>query len=101
MAFILPTILNGLIVGDWAGGFYIVGVLRLVLVHHSTFCVNSLAHYLGDHTYTDSQTPRYVIDLPVFLEGGGEFQAMGQFYLINLHRPLVHHLIDSIDTQLP
>ncbi|CAF1489889.1 unnamed protein product [Adineta ricciae] len=34
------------------------GVLRLVIIHHSTFCVNSLAHYLGDATFDDKHSPR-------------------------------------------
>ena len=34
------------------------GVARLVFVHHSTFCVNSLAHWVGSATYTDGHTAR-------------------------------------------
>ncbi|KAJ3279399.1 hypothetical protein HDU79_000641, partial [Rhizoclosmatium sp. JEL0117] len=26
--------------------------------HHATFCVNSLAHYIGDYTYDDKHTPK-------------------------------------------
>ena len=33
-------------------------MLRLTFVHHATFCVNSLAHYLGDHTFDDRHSPR-------------------------------------------
>lgn len=40
------------------GGFYYAGVLRLCFVHHATFCVNSLAHYLGEDTFDDHHTPR-------------------------------------------
>ncbi|KAF8271839.1 delta 9-fatty acid desaturase [Lactarius quietus] len=31
---------------------------RLLFVHHSTFCVNSLAHWLGDAPFDDKHTPR-------------------------------------------
>ncbi|KAL7754441.1 stearoyl-CoA 9-desaturase [Sorochytrium milnesiophthora] len=58
MAFILPTLVAGLGWGDWKGGYFFAGVARLVFVHHATFCVNSLAHYLGEHTYDDNRTPR-------------------------------------------
>lgn len=58
MGFVVPTVLCGLGWGDYYGGYFIAGVARLVFVHHSTFCVNSLAHYVGDATYTDSHTAR-------------------------------------------
>jgi len=58
MAFGFPTLIAGLGWGDWRGGYFYAGVLRLVLVHHATFCVNSLAHYLGDTTFDDHHTPR-------------------------------------------
>lgn len=48
MAFILPSIIAGYFWGDYRGGFFFAGILRLVFVHHSTFFVNSLA-ILGEH----------------------------------------------------
>jgi len=45
-------------IGDELGGFIYGGVCRLLFVHHSTFCVNSLAHWLGHQTYDDERTPR-------------------------------------------
>ena len=44
--------------GDYWGGYFVAGVARLVFVHHSTFCVNSLAHWAGDAHYTDGHTAR-------------------------------------------
>jgi stearoyl-CoA desaturase (delta-9 desaturase) len=58
MAFIFPTLVCGLGWGDYRGGYFFAGVLRLVFLHHSTFCVNSLAHYLGDRPFDDRHTPR-------------------------------------------
>jgi stearoyl-CoA desaturase (delta-9 desaturase) len=58
MSFVLPTLVCGLGWGDYRGGYFFAGVLRLVFVHHSTFCVNSLAHYLGDAPFDDRHTPR-------------------------------------------
>jgi stearoyl-CoA desaturase (Delta-9 desaturase) len=58
IAFVLPTLVCGLGWGDYYGGYFIAGVARLVVVHHSTFFVNSLAHYAGAATYTDRHTAR-------------------------------------------
>lgn len=58
MGFVLPTLVPGIGWGDWKGGFYFAAVARLVFVHHATFCVNSLAHYLGDTPFDDRNTPR-------------------------------------------
>ncbi|KAI8922029.1 hypothetical protein DFJ77DRAFT_445021 [Powellomyces hirtus] len=57
-AFVLPTIVAGYGWGDWYGGFMWAAITRLVVVHHATFCVNSLAHWLGETTYDDRHTPR-------------------------------------------
>jgi len=58
MAFLLPTVICGFGWGDWKGGYIYAGVIRLVFVHHSTFCVNSLAHWLGESPFDDKHTPR-------------------------------------------
>lgn len=58
MGFIFPTLVAGLGWGDYRGGYFYAGILRLVFVHHATFCVNSLAHFLGDTTFDDEHTPR-------------------------------------------
>ncbi|KAF9465895.1 delta 9-fatty acid desaturase protein [Collybia nuda] len=56
--YILPTIVPGLLWKDWLGGFCFSGALRLTIAHHSTFCINSIAHYLGSSPYDDVFTPR-------------------------------------------
>ncbi|CAG8446765.1 11145_t:CDS:2 [Diversispora eburnea] len=58
MGFVFPSLIAGLGWGDWRGGFFFAGVTRLIFVHHATFCVNSLAHYLGDTPFDDRHTPR-------------------------------------------
>jgi len=58
LAIFLPVCIAGLGWGDWRGGFFYAAVLRSVLVMQSTFCVNSLAHYVGDYTFSDKHTPR-------------------------------------------
>eukprot|EP01103_Thecamoeba_quadrilineata_P017532 TRINITY_DN626_c0_g1_i1.p1 TRINITY_DN626_c0_g1~~TRINITY_DN626_c0_g1_i1.p1 ORF type:complete len:389 (-),score=36.90 TRINITY_DN626_c0_g1_i1:91-1257(-) len=56
--FIFPTLVAGVFWGDWRGGYFFAGVSRLVMVHHATFCVNSLAHWLGEFSFDDRFTPR-------------------------------------------
>ena len=75
MAFIFPTLVCGLGWGDYRGGYFFAGVLRLVIVHHSTFCVNSLAHFLGDAPFDDRHTPRdhFVTALVTLGEGYHNF----------------------------
>jgi len=58
-AYVIPTFLGWLICGDCAVGYFFIGALRLQFVHHSTFCVNSVAHYMGEQTYDDAVTPRF------------------------------------------
>ena len=58
MGFIVPTAVAGYGWGDWRGGFFYAGAARLLFVHHSTFCVNSLAHWLGETPFDDKHSPR-------------------------------------------
>jgi stearoyl-CoA desaturase (delta-9 desaturase) len=75
MGFVLPAIIPWLLWGDLQGGIVYAAILRLVFVHHvrigslflshnilnlpqSTFCVNSLAHWLGEAPFDDKHTPR-------------------------------------------
>ncbi|ORY77210.1 putative stearoyl-CoA 9-desaturase [Leucosporidium creatinivorum] len=58
MGFIFPMCVAGLGWGDWRGGFFFAGAARLTFVHHSTFCVNSLAHWLGESSFDDKHTPK-------------------------------------------
>ncbi len=51
-------LLFGLWHGDIINSLLLVGVLRLVLSHHTTFFINSIAHIWGKQTYTDKNTAR-------------------------------------------
>ncbi|KAF2114964.1 hypothetical protein BDV96DRAFT_493659 [Lophiotrema nucula] len=44
--------------GDWKGGAVYAGILRFFFVQQATFCVNSLAHYLGEQPFDDRRSPR-------------------------------------------
>ena len=53
----LPVAL-GWLAGDIVGVFLVAGLLRLVVNHHATFCINSLAHMWGTQPYTDQNSAR-------------------------------------------
>jgi stearoyl-CoA desaturase (delta-9 desaturase) len=97
MAFVVPTVIAGLFWGDWKGGYFYAGAVRLVLVHHvsfvvdllvsehalilfqSTFCINSLAHYLGDSPFDDKLTPRDNVITALVTVGEGYHNFHHQF----------------------
>jgi stearoyl-CoA desaturase (delta-9 desaturase) len=64
--------------GDILGVFLLAGVLRLVVSHHLTFFINSLAHIVGIQPYTDENTARdnAVVALLTFGEGYHNFHHM-------------------------
>ncbi|KAI0009722.1 acyl-CoA desaturase 1 [Xylariaceae sp. FL0662B] len=71
MALVFPTMVCGLGWGDWMGGFIYAGILRICFVQQATFCVNSLAHWLGDQPFDDRNSPRdHVITALVTLGEG-------------------------------
>jgi stearoyl-CoA desaturase (delta-9 desaturase) len=53
----LPLLL-GMWLGDIIGTILLVGLLRLVVNHHVTFFINSLAHYWGTRPYTEKNSAR-------------------------------------------
>ena len=53
----LPTLI-GAFFGDAIAGLLWGGFLRLVVIHHTTFFVNSLAHYLGEPRYNAEVSAR-------------------------------------------
>ena len=75
----LPLAL-GWLAGDLWGVFLLAGLLRLVLIHHTTFFINSLAHMWGSRPYTDENSAR---DNPVLA-----FLTYGEGY----HN--FHHIFD-------
>ncbi|KAI3343158.1 hypothetical protein F4824DRAFT_485857 [Ustulina deusta] len=57
MAFVFPALVCGLW-GDTVGGLIYAGILRGCFVQQATFCINSLAHWLGDQPFDDRNSPR-------------------------------------------
>lgn len=83
MGFGLPTLVGmahagstgGSLAVGALGGFLIGGCLRLVVVQHSTFFVNSLAHTLGRRPYDSTQSARdnALVSVLTFGEGYHNF----------------------------
>jgi len=70
MGIVFPTVVSALW-GDAIGGFFYAAILRQVFVHHSTFMVNSLAHFWGDAPFADEHTPRDSVLTAVLTLGEG------------------------------
>lgn len=56
-SFVVPTLI-GAMWGEALGAFFMVGLVRLVIQWHMTFCVNSVAHYWGSQKYSKQHTAR-------------------------------------------
>lgn len=58
-AFVVPTLFCGYFFdGDYLGGFIYAGIFRTFFIQQATFCVNSLAHWIGEQPFDDTRTPR-------------------------------------------
>ncbi len=68
--FIVPMLL-GWAFGSALGGLAVVGFLRLVLVHHATFFINSFCHTFGRKTYADDHSGKDSAILAVLTCGEG------------------------------
>jgi len=73
-------LLVGWMVGDMWGVFLLAGILRLVISHHVTFFINSLAHMWGSRPYTDENTARdnWFIAIVTYGEGYHNYHHMFQ-----------------------
>jgi stearoyl-CoA desaturase (delta-9 desaturase) len=73
VGFGLPAVL-GLLAGGWVGAlgaFLLAGVARVVFVHHMTFCINSLCHWIGDRPYSTRISARDSLIMAFFTFGEG------------------------------
>ena len=77
---ILPTLLGGILFDTFLGGLAVGALLKIVLLHHSTFFINSLCHYIGTTPYTDSNTAKdsWFMALLTFGEGYHNFHHFFQ-----------------------
>ncbi len=74
-------VLAGWLAGDLWGVVLLMGLVRLVLSHHFTFFINSLAHIWGNQPYTDENTARdnFVLALLTYGEGYHNFHHIFQY----------------------
>jgi stearoyl-CoA desaturase (Delta-9 desaturase) len=73
VGFGLP-LLAGLLWGGWIsalGAVLIAGAARIVFVHHMTFCINSLCHWIGNRPYSSKCTARDSLVMAFFTFGEG------------------------------
>ena len=66
-----PPLLVGWLTGDYLANLLLMGVARLVFTHHTTFFINSLAHFWGRRPYTEENTARDNDLLAFFTYGEG------------------------------
>lgn len=78
IGFVLPTVIASLW-GDALAGFVIAGVLRVVVNHQFTFCINSVCHMFGKRTYSDQQSARDQWFTALFTFGEGFHNFHHQF----------------------
>jgi len=73
MGFGLPPLI-GYIWGGWQaalGAFLLSTVARTVAVHHMTFCINSLCHWIGERPYSSKCSARDSMLMALFTFGEG------------------------------
>ncbi len=78
VGFGLPFVL-GLILGDAWGCFLWAGIVRVVIVHHSTFLINSLCHYMGKRPYSLKDSARDSTLAAILTYGEGYHNYHHQF----------------------
>lgn len=73
MGFVLPTLIGWFYGGPVAalGALLISGFARTVAVHHVTFCINSLCHWIGDRPYSSKCSARDSFLMAIFTFGEG------------------------------
>jgi stearoyl-CoA desaturase (delta-9 desaturase) len=73
MGFVVPAAIGWAWGGPVAalGAFLIAGVARIVFVHHTTFFINSLCHWIGDRPYSSHCSARDSFLMALFTFGEG------------------------------
>ena len=70
----IPAVLGGILTGTWAGvwlGFLWGGLVRVFLVHHVTWSVNSVCHLWGSRPYSDRDRSRNNLLFGILAMGEG------------------------------
>ncbi|CAI4473206.1 BBM_1a_G0019590.mRNA.1.CDS.1 [Saccharomyces cerevisiae] len=74
-AFVIPTLICGYFFNDYMGGLIYAGLIRVFVIQQATFCINSMAHYIGTQPFDDRRTPRdnWITAIVTFGEGYHNF----------------------------
>ncbi|KAE8371081.1 hypothetical protein BDV26DRAFT_303236 [Aspergillus bertholletiae] len=78
-SFIVPTLVAGWGWGNWRGGIFWAGLVRLVISWHCTFTVNSLAHWMGTQPFSQKVTARNNLLVGILAAGEGYHNFHHQF----------------------
>jgi stearoyl-CoA desaturase (Delta-9 desaturase) len=73
LTFALPTVIGGLVTMSWAGAwsaFFWAGLVRVALLHHVTWSINSVCHVVGNRPFTSRD--RATNFWPLAILSGGE-----------------------------
>jgi stearoyl-CoA desaturase (delta-9 desaturase) len=68
----LPAVLGGLLTGTWTGAltaYLWAGVVRILVLHHSTFAINSICHVMGKRPFVSRDQAGNVAALAVLSMG--------------------------------
>jgi stearoyl-CoA desaturase (delta-9 desaturase) len=69
----LPAVIGGLVTGTWAGAwsaFFWAGLVRIALLHHVTWSINSVCHVVGNRPFASRD--RATNFWPLAILSGGE-----------------------------
>ncbi|MHA6796706.1 acyl-CoA desaturase [Pseudonocardia bannensis] len=72
ISLILPAVLGGLITWSWAGavtGFFWGGLVRMGLLHHVTWSINSICHMVGERPFRSRDRSRNFWPLAILSMG--------------------------------
>jgi stearoyl-CoA desaturase (delta-9 desaturase) len=77
---VIPMLMTVWLCDSWIAGFFVSGWLKVVLLHHCTFFINSLCHYFGSTPYTDKNSAKdsWYMALFTFGEGYHNFHHLFQ-----------------------
>lgn len=73
-AYVFPITVSGFLFDDFRGGIVYASCLRLFFIQQSTFCINSLAHWVGEKPFAEN-TPcdNFLVSLLTYGEGYHNF----------------------------
>jgi stearoyl-CoA desaturase (delta-9 desaturase) len=75
LSFALPTVIGGLVTESWTGAwsaFFWAGLVRVALLHHVTWSINSVCHVVGNRPFVSPGRDRATNFWPLAILSAGE-----------------------------